>query len=369
MNRLPSPEKGSILVWTIVMLPVLIAFAALATDIPYLYVARRQAQTAADAGALAGAWGLLENKADDRARAIVRQNQIIRQPLDDDAQVEVVIANPQVTCTVYRWTDTRGNHPMPLFLMPVLHIFGLDKATATSSGWDAANISATATASLENACSSNCFKPWSITDKWVDTNGNGRFNPGIDLYDPVTTGYQYPRDNGLKVTLKIGVPGDAITPSFFNAVDFPPLNRGTPKTGGSTYRDNISTCGSDSFVAVGDTLQTEPGNKQGPTAQGVQDLIDLDPTAFWDPDCKCANSPKGINSPRLIRIGLFDPRDPPSSGRQSVTVIKVGGFFVESVVPSGPNKGNVTGYFTQVAASGGTPDPACAGLQTVQLVK
>lgn len=382
MKRLPSPEKGSILVWTIVMLAVLIAFTALATDIPYLYVARQQAQTAADAGAIAGAYGLLVNQAKTDAKALAKKTQIIGQFLTDP-QIDAFTcnsnggtigecaadsANPdQVTCVTHR--DVAHSNPMPLFLMPVLSIFGLGPATADHSGSDAANVGAAATARRVNACSSDCFKPWSVTDKWVDTNGNGKFDNGVDLYDPVTTGYQYPRDNGLQVTLKIGKPGDNIVPSFYNAVDFPPLNRGTPQTGGNTYQDNISTCGPDSFVAVGDQLQTEPGSMQGPTAQGVQDLIATDPTAYWDTGCNCANSPKGINSARLIRIGFFDPRDPPSSGRQSVTVIKVGGFFVESVVSSGPNKGNVTGRFTQVAAFGGAPDPGCAGLQTVRLVK
>lgn len=103
----------------------------------------------------------------------------------------------------------------------------------------------------------------------------------------------------------------------------------------------------------------------GPTKQGVQDLIALDPTAFWDGGCNCVNSPKGASSPRLIRIAFFDPRLPVGGGRTFVTVVKVGGFFVDNVQPNG----DVIGYYTQVVASGGPPDPACAGLQTVQLVK
>jgi hypothetical protein len=254
---------------------------------------------------------------------------------------------------------------MPLFLMPVLQLFGLGRATVGASGWDAANVSATATARLVNACSGDCFKPWSIADRWVDVNANGQFDAGIDQYDPVTTGYQSPADNGLYVTLKVGNPQAALTPGFFYAVDFPPLNRGIPVTGGDTYKDNISTCGPGSFVAVGDQLQVEPGNMVGPTVQGVQALIDLDPTAFWDASCTCANSPLGASSPRLIRMAFFDPRFPVVSGRNYVTVVKVGGFFLEGVQAGG----DVTGRYTQVIAFGGPPDPNCSFLQFVQLVK
>lgn len=379
-NRVPTGEAGSIFIWSAVGLAVLIAFAGFATDIPYVYVARHQAQTAADAGALAGAHGLFTGTAAQDAQAFAGKTPIIGTLLTAP-QIDAFACNSnggaigecaantatpdQVTCTTHR--DVAHGNPMPLFVLPVLQVFGLGRATASVSGWDAANVSATATARLVNTCSSDCFKPWSIADRWVDVNHNGTFDAGIDQYDPVTTGYQYPGDNGLQVTLKVGTSSAAITPSFFYGVDFPPLNRGTvtPDPGGSAYQANISQCGAGSFVAAGDQLQVEPGAKQGPTKQGVQDLIALDPTAFWDTGCNCVNSPKGATSPRMIRVAFFDPRLPVTSGRSYVTVIKVGGFFVDSV----DGGGNVTGRFTQVVAYGGPANPACAGLQTVQLVK
>ncbi len=386
MNRLPKREEGSIFIWSAVGLAVLIAFAGFATDIPYVYVARHQAQTAADAGAIAGAYGLLgllpdspcvtiQCQAETDARAIAIKTPIIGTLLTDP-QIDVFTcnsnggaigecavnsANPdQVTTITHR--DVAHGNPMPLFVLPILQIFGLGRATATSSGWDAANVSATATAGIFNTCSGECFKPWSIADRWNDTNGNERYDLG-ELYDP-TTGYQYPRDNGLQVTLKVGKPNDTIVPSFFYGVDFPPRNRGTPDPGGSVYRDNIAICGSQSFMAEGDELQVEPGDKKGPTKQGVEDLIALDPDAFWDMNCNCVNSPKGASSPRLIRIGFFDPSVPAVSGRSYVTVVKIGGFFVE-----GMQGNDVTGRYTQVLAWGGPVDPACTGLQTVQLIK
>lgn len=380
MNRLPKGEKGSILVWTTVMLAVLIAFAGLATDIPYLYVARRQAQTAADAGALAGAYGLLVSPAQARTdgKAFGGKTPIIGQLLTP-VQVDAFACNsngggiPECTAdsadpdqvTVITHRDVARGNALPLFLLPVLRLFGLGQATATSSGWDKANVSATATARISSTSGSKCAKPWSIADRWVDANGNRQFDNGVDQYDPITTGYNWPADNGLQVVLKVGSPQAAITPGFFYAVDFPPLNRGTPQTGGSNYRDNIATCSPESFVAVGDQLQVEPGNMVGPTKQGLQDLIAQDPSAFWDTGCNCLNSVKGASSPRVIRVAFFDPRLPVDSGRNYVTVIKIGGFFLENVQPNG----DVMGYYMQAVAWGGTPDPQNAGLQVVQLVK
>jgi hypothetical protein len=369
-SRILRDERGAVVMWTAVSLGVLVAFAGLTTDIPYLYVARQQAQTAADAGALAGANGLLlgTDQAVTDARAFARRTPIIGQSLSP-GQVDVSLLSSagsptpdQVRCTTYR--DATHGNPLPLFLLPILQMYGLGRTTA--------DVSATATAQLSKSCGSDCFKPWSIADRWIDVNGNGKFDPGIDRYvppgQPGATGYQYPADKGLQLTLKEGTPGGTIVPSFFNAVDFPPINRGTPITGAAAYRDNIATCAPLSFVAIGDQLQTEQGNMPGPTRQGVEALINQDPTAVWNPSCNCVDSKYGSNSPRLIRIPFFDPRFPPTPGRTSLGVANVGGFFLEDIRPNG----DVVGRFTLVPSFGGAPAPpgaACTFLRTVQLVK
>ena len=373
-QRVLKDESGTILIWAAVGLAVLIAFAGLATDIPYLYVARQQAQTAADAGALAGAYGLLlgPDQAVTDARAFAARTRIIGQSLSP-GQVDVALLNTggsstpdQVQCTTYR--DVQHGNPIPLLLLSILQLYNLNRTTA--------DVSATASAQILKSCGSLCFKPWSIVDRWVDVNNNGKFDPGIDLYVPPTepdaTGYQYPADEGRQLTLKVGSPGGTIVPSFFNAIDFPPQNRGTPFTGASAYRDNIATCGPQSFLSLGDQLQVEPGNMVGPTKQGVEALINLDPTAVWDTGCNCVtNSPYGSSSPRLVRIAFFDPRFPVVSGRNYLTAANVGGFFIEGVQPNG----DVIGRFTLVPSQGGIPAPggtstaSCTFLRAVQLVK
>ena len=57
MNRTAS-ERGAVLVQAAIVLLVLLAFTTFVFDHGVLWVARNQAQTAADAGALAGAIGL-----------------------------------------------------------------------------------------------------------------------------------------------------------------------------------------------------------------------------------------------------------------------------------------------------------------------
>jgi hypothetical protein len=55
------------------------------------------------------------------------------------------------------------------------------------------------------------------------------------------------------------------------------------------------------------------GDVKGPTVQGANDLINLDPTAEWDPVSRtviksCAPSPEcGPISPRIVAILAIDP--------------------------------------------------------------
>ena len=81
--------------------------------------------------------------------------------------------------------------------------------------------------------------------------------------------------------------------------------------GASCYRANISACISDTGLGVGGTLTNEPGNMVGPTAQGVNDLIDLDSTATWtqfEPGYPRGTvmGGMGMASPRLAIVPVFN---------------------------------------------------------------
>src|SRR4029453_10686406 len=65
LNRVGGDDRGAILVHVAIALLALVAFTTFVADYGVLWVARHQAQNAADAGALAGAIGLgFDNNSD-----------------------------------------------------------------------------------------------------------------------------------------------------------------------------------------------------------------------------------------------------------------------------------------------------------------
>jgi hypothetical protein len=117
---------------------------------------------------------------------------------------------------------------------------------------------------------------------------------------------------------------------------------GGTSAGGATYRNNICTC-NDSPVELGQPYDLEPGNMIGPTQQGMDELLGLDPDAYWEPT---ANGGKGtvvrpnpaggytevgMASPRVVKIALFDPRQITGSGMQSIVFNNFALLFVEDM--------------------------------------
>src|SRR5205085_4789091 len=81
-----------------------------------------------------------------------------------------------------------------------------------------------------------------------------------------------------KYTLKRGG-GNSLSPGNYQAVDFPDCNEGPcagmNQTGANTFRCLLAN-GYGCCVKIGQVVQTEPGNMNGPTNQGLQ--------ARWDAD-------------------------------------------------------------------------------------
>ena len=74
MKRHWSGQQGAILVLTAFLLPFIIAFTGMAVDFGSAYVRRSQLQNTADAAALAGAYHLDDNKADDVVLQYLKTN-------------------------------------------------------------------------------------------------------------------------------------------------------------------------------------------------------------------------------------------------------------------------------------------------------
>jgi len=153
-------------------------------------------------------------------------------------------------------------------------------------------------------------------------------------------------------------------------------------TGGSCYNENIKGCVGLQYK-IGDELSidNEPGNKVGPTRQGVvtddDSLIIKDPGAHWDPTL---NDGRGgvagsafATSPRIVAVPLINPdlaAEANKGGRTTVPISNIMGFFIEGMAPD--NKGVVGRLMTMPSlqvAGGGEVTPDAAFMYTIQLVR
>ena len=211
---------------------------------------------------------------------------------------------------------------------------------------------------LHAAAQSVCVKPWAIPDKWTDNHDvtepidqiwdlddtfetvDAHGNPlsDADVYRP-GAGFST-ADIGQRVWLKVSDSGTLIQGGFF-AVDINGAGGG-----GDAYRTAIQTWTCDPAaidVQAGDVLPVLKGDLHGPTIQGVLDLIELDPIAWWDDTARkvlgsCADEPTpcGPHSPRLAAVVAFDPAEfefeqtNNASGPQRVRVSNFVGVFLEA---------------------------------------
>ncbi len=378
-DRLRRDERG--ISFVIVGLGFLGFFSAtiLAIDVGMLMTARSQAQNAADAGALAGAVALLYDDFNNRsssgpavqsAMSTATENQVINAP----------IAISPADVTFPNDPQGRPNWVRVQVFRDAAHGNPLSTLVASYFGMPTASVNATATAEAAPSNAETCVKPFTIPDKWIekqtapwdpddsyeafDNKGNPLANPDIYIPagDPAYTGYNSERDRGIELRLKAGQ-GNQITPSFYFALAVP------DDEGGADYRWNIANC--NTTVMYFDELMTaEPGNMVGPTAEGIQALIDKDPGAYWD---TTNNRPVSTvyPSPRVVVIPVYDPvyydtgkRNGRNADLKAANFI---GFFIE-----GMQGNDVVGRITPVSGlldGGGGPAPNGAFPLTIRLVQ
>lgn len=120
-------QKGSVIVIVTVMLVVLLGFVALTVDVGFAYSMKSQFQTAADAGALAGAQDMSTNPSGAAAVARTYAKNNVKGLTDDD--IIVTVHNKQITVYISK--------EIPTFF-----------ARFISPEHDSFNISATSTAAL-----------------------------------------------------------------------------------------------------------------------------------------------------------------------------------------------------------------------------
>jgi hypothetical protein len=362
-QRLHRDERGMSFAFVGLGFMAFLSATTLAIDVGMFMTARSQAQNSADAGAHAGAVALVRNSFTDRtatgpvvmsalnaARANTVMSSVVAvAPADVEFPLDPAGQADRVKVTVYR-TSAKGN------AVPTLmgQLFGVSTV----------DIIATATGEASPANAMTCVKPFMIPDKWEEHSAPaGEFNeftnkgaklPNPDVYVPASdpknyTGYTIKDDVGTPLVLRAGT-GDQLNPSFYFSWKMP------GDVGGDFYRDNISGCNPSWLTYDPDNpflMTQEPGDKAGPTLQGIQDLIDQDSAAEWDPKCLCVIKSKFTGqSPRLFPIPLFDPQyyvEGKANGRPAdFKLANFLGFFAVSVEKNGQINGIIADIVGQV---------------------
>jgi hypothetical protein len=338
LRKLCGDERGMSFAFVGIGMMTFMAATTLAIDVGMFMTARTQAQTSADAGALAGATALVYNSWSDRgptgpavqsSLSASQQNAVMGgvvsvQTSDVTFPVDSFGQANEVKVNVFR-TASRSNAVRTLL--------------GSLLGVSTVDIMATATAQAAPAGGMTCVKPFIIPDKWTENT-----NPPFDLnnstyqhYDnhgnPITNADTYdPRngysalDKGTQLILRAGS-GNNIQPTFYFSWAMP------PDTGADWYEQNIETCNT-TVISTGYSATQEPGNMMGPTISGLQALYDQDPTAYWD----TSNNKYVSNlnpSPRVFPIPLYNPEEydlAKATGRNATLIVSNWlGFFLESI--------------------------------------
>ena len=371
-------ERGFSLIWAGFGFMALFAATTLAVDVGMLMTARTQAQTAADAGALAGATALAFNSFTDHSAT----GPAVTSAMNTATANRVVGAAPSVTPSDVTFLDDPDTGQADIVQVWVHRTAARGNAVPTMLariyGVSSADIAATARAAALPADTEQCVMPLTIPDKWIEkqcatetcpwaptdtyekyqTQGNKQ-NTGAplanpDVYippgQPSATGYSPTTDKGLQLILKNNNQ-NKVAPSMYNPWDLP------GSVGGDDYRQNIATC-NPNFVKIGLNMTPENGNMAGPTQQGANELFAQDPYAHWDLACNCVKGSAFPVSPRIRIVPLYNPEmyaDGQQTGKSQpqLQVVNYLGFFIEAVTGGGDITGRITPISGRISPGGG----------------
>ena len=409
-----SSEGGAILLHVAIAMMTLIAVNTFVVDYGVMWVGRRQAQNAADAGALAGAVamafdpdGLIDRTETGPARQAARQvalsNGIWGEAPDVNIATDVFFTDQPVNecrdpdgnarcirVNVYR-NQERGNS-FPAY-------FGL------AVGLTQQGVRATATARVAVADATDCIKPLAIPDKWRDVNDttaptapaekwtqDDTFethkktgsswspleNPDVYLAPSETdpgTGFTVATDVGLELVLSLG-DRTSVAAGAYSPIRLP---RPDGAAGGDAFSENIKECNGIP-VAIGDTLAMEEDEDiRNKTSRAVKYLIKEDPHAEWDPTTNsvvnsCAQDPTPCSaySPRIVALPVYDTGQfyngiVNGQAAPPLTVVNIVGFFIAE-----RHGDDVVGYITEAPGlelGNARITPQSSLLSQIQLVR
>jgi Putative Flp pilus-assembly TadE/G-like len=345
-------NRGQVLLVFVAALLALLGVAALGIDVGYMYTVRHELQRSTDAGALAGASAFLDGSwsdaairavADGRARVFAAKDKVATTILS--AGSEVAVSFPAQDRVRVDATRTVNLFFARLFIGPTRTVTAYSIAEASVVNSNVIGLA-----------------PWAIPFPWEDTNGNGLFDPGEKVHRDCPEGIADPSRYfcpGTRVILKIGTPQNSPkNPSALPSLQQEPghfFALALDGPGSSVYRDTIAS-GSHTPVSIGDGISLEPGDMVGPTRQGSSDLVNADTGSQWNeavglPESSLYHVVDGswMNSPRVVRIPIYDPEVALVNGRTDMVVAGFAGFWIESI---DPHQATVIGRFLPMRAFG-----------------
>jgi Flp pilus assembly protein TadG len=425
-------ERGAILIFVGLAVLMLTAFSAFVLDYGIMWMSRRQAQNAADAGALAGAVARMRDEsADPPAANGAAYNSAYNAALANQVLGQAPGVVVSWTCPSWLPAGTRcvrvDTHRDGTNSSVVLPVYFANLLGVTSQ-----QVRATATARLASGNSVRCLLPFGVIDRWADNfdddvdttyfatdgaNGTAGWTPNddyqptaspADVYigpygqNPAHTGWRLSTDFGRQLILKDGSPGN-YSAGWANTVLLP------GSIGYNDVGDDILTC-NEQPVGIATAANTCPvsdypngcidvqtGVGQGQIRLNIEALVASDDGAGWvDPDGFAGPTPGsvvgggGMDSPRVRPIAIVDIAHYDAQGCSGSTcvakVANIIGFFVEGMcndVMAGPGLDpglacddptkDVVGRIVTLPASYvtgvGNVDDTAAFLQIVTLVQ
>ena len=311
-------DAGATALVVALLIVALMGVAALTVDVGAMYIERRQLQTAADAAVLAGALELPANPS--RAVAVANEYLELNTTRVDDATIVVSstwASNDTISATI-RDSDK------DLFFASVL-------------GISSAEIGAHAVAMVGSPTSY----------------GSGVMPFGVIAKGTTTPPYGY--TTGQEVTL-VCAAGDQVSGNW-QYVDL------TPYSAATNAKGVIVNGGTDSPLAIGDVINTQPGAADNPNYSALTallstycephgvELLSRDPDSGLYKDEHLDGTPcRRLITVPIITVEGADPYDWTQMTGSSVQVRVVG--FVNMFISNNPNfkEGALKATFVQVAA-------------------
>lgn len=304
LRKLVQKEKGLALVLVAAAMTVILGFVALVVDIGALYLTRSRLVNACDAAALAGAREFPNGDPEGVAEQYLLKNNITEEEIANKVQIET--NNNESSITVQASRDVNYTFARVL-------------------GFTSQNVNATATAQYGSITSASGVAPFGIPD-----NLELRFGQPYLLKEGAGGGEGTFRIHGNFGCL---APGDS--------------------RGANDYENNIKEgfCGT---IAIGDWVDTEPGNMSGPTQKGIEYLLER-----CTHDCTPDNFVPGCDRVLLLPVYNHDAdgngQDDYLQGRDQVLIVGFALFLLENIPGNGKNS-EVYGTFLQSAPP---PDVSC----------